>query len=50
VAFSELFPTKVRYSSLSLGYSVWVSIFGGTALLIFTFLLQRTENLVSPAF
>jgi len=28
-AFSELFPTEVRYSSLSLGYSVSVSIFEG---------------------
>ncbi len=49
-AFSELFPTNVRYSSLSLGYSASVSIFGGTAPLIFTYLLQRTENPVSPAF
>ncbi len=29
-AFSELFPTNVRYSALSLGYSVSVSIFGGS--------------------
>lgn len=49
-AFSEMFPTKVRYSALSLGYSVSVSIFGGTAPLIFTFLLQRTGNPISPAF
>ena len=45
-----MFPTKVRYSALSLGYSVSVSIFGGTAPLIFTFLLGRTENPISPAF
>lgn len=49
-AFSELFPTKVRYSSLSLGYSVSVSIFGGTAPLIFTYLLQRTGDPISPTF
>ncbi len=49
-AFSELFPTKVRYSSLSLGYSVSVSVFGGFSPLIFTYLLQRTGNPVSPAF
>lgn len=49
-AFSEMFPTKVRYSALSLGYSVSVSIFGGTAPLIFTYLLQRTENPISPAY
>lgn len=49
-AFSELFPTKVRYSALSLSYSVSVSIFGGSAPLIFTFLLQRTGSPISPAF
>jgi MHS family proline/betaine transporter-like MFS transporter len=49
-AFSELFPTNVRYSSLSLGYSVSVSIFGGFAPLIFTYLLQQTGNPISPAF
>lgn len=48
-AFSELFPTKVRYSALSLSYSVSVSIFGGSAPLIFTFLLQRTGSPLSPA-
>ena len=49
-AFSELFPTRVRYSALSLGYSVSVSIFGGTSPLIFTYLLQSTGNPISPAF
>lgn len=49
-AFSELFPTKVRYSALSLSYSVSVSVFGGFAPVIFTFLLQRTGSPISPAF
>ena len=49
-AFSELFPTKVRYSALSLGYSVSVSIFGGFAPLIFTYLLQTTGSPISPAY
>lgn len=49
-AFSELFPTRVRYSALSISYSVSVSVFGGTAPLIFTYLLQRTGNPISPAY
>ena len=49
-AFSELFPTNVRYSSLSIDYNVSDSIFGGSAPLIFTFLLQRTDSPISPAF
>jgi MHS family proline/betaine transporter-like MFS transporter len=49
-AMCEIFPTSVRYSSLSLGYSVAVSIFGGTTPLIFTSLLAATGNPISPAF
>ncbi len=49
-AMCEIFPTNVRYSSLSLGYSVAVSIFGGTTPLIFTALLASTGNPLSPAF
>jgi MHS family proline/betaine transporter-like MFS transporter len=49
-AMCEIFPTSVRYSSLSLGYSVAVSIFGGTTPLIFTALLAATGNPISPAF
>ena len=49
-ATCEVFPTNVRYSSLSLGYSVAVSIFGGTTPLIFTSLLAATGNPISPAF
>ncbi len=49
-ALCEVFPTNVRYSSLSLGYSVAVSIFGGTTPLIFTALLAATGNPLSPAF
>lgn len=49
-AMCEVFPTNVRYSSLSLGYSVAVAIFGGSTPLIFTALLAATGNPLSPAF
>jgi MHS family proline/betaine transporter-like MFS transporter len=49
-AISELFPTKVRYSSLSIGYSVATSFFGGTTPFIFTALLGFTGNPIAPAF
>lgn len=49
-AMCEVFPTNVRYSSLSLGYSVAVSIFGGTTPFVFTALLAATGNPISPAF
>ena len=30
-AYAELFPTRVRYTALSIGYNVAVAIFGGFA-------------------
>ena len=47
-AVTELFPTDVRYSGLSLSYSVATSVFGGTTPLIVTFLLQRTGDPLAP--
>ena len=46
---SELFPTKVRFTALSIGYGLAVTIFGGLAPFISTFLIQRTGSQVSPA-
>lgn len=47
---SELFPTKIRYTALSIGYSLAVTIFGGFAPFIATFLIRETASPVSPAF
>jgi MFS transporter, MHS family, proline/betaine transporter len=46
---SELFPTRVRYTALSIGYSLAVTIFGGFAPFIATFLIRATGNSVSPS-
>jgi MFS transporter, MHS family, proline/betaine transporter len=46
---SELFPTRVRYTALSIGYSLAVTIFGGFAPFIATFLIRATGNPVSPS-
>jgi MHS family proline/betaine transporter-like MFS transporter len=46
---AELFPTKVRFTALSIGYSLAVTIFGGFAPFIATFLIRQTGSLVSPA-
>lgn len=46
---SELFPTKVRFTALSIGYSLAVTIFGGFAPFIATFLIRQTGSQVSPA-
>ncbi len=46
---SELLSTKVRFTALSIGYGLAVTIFGGFAPFIATFPIQRTGSQVSPA-
>ncbi len=46
----RLFPTAVRYSGISLGYSLGVALFGGMTPLLNTFAIKVTGSLLSPAF
>lgn len=48
-AITEIFPTKVRYSALSIGYNFAIAVFGGTAPFISTYLINMTGSNVSPA-
>jgi MHS family proline/betaine transporter-like MFS transporter len=45
----ESFPTRVRATGLSVVYSFGVSLFGGFAQFIVTWLLSATQNPMSPA-
>lgn len=45
-----LFPTDVRYGSLSIGYNVATAVFGGTAPGIMTYLVDSTGNNLAPAY
>lgn len=45
----EMFPTRVRYSSASVGYNIAIAAFGGTAPFIATWLVEQTSNELSPA-
>ena len=49
-ALPALFPTKVRYGSLSIGFNVSVSLFGGTTPLVITALIGATGNKMMPAY
>ena len=49
-AAAELFATRVRSSGYSIGYNVSVALFGGTAPYIATWLVDRTGNVLAPAF
>jgi MFS transporter, MHS family, proline/betaine transporter len=46
---SELFPTKVRFTALSIGYSLAVTLFGGFAPFVATALIRQTGSQTSPA-
>jgi MHS family proline/betaine transporter-like MFS transporter len=47
---AELFPLATRGSGLAISYNVSVTIFGGFAPLIVTWLIGATGNKVSPSF
>lgn len=49
-AFAELFPTRVRYSGLSVGYNAAVMVFGGFAPFIATSLIAATGSSLAPTF
>ena len=47
---AEQFPTEVRSTGLSLAYNFAVTIFGGFAPLIVTWLIESTHNKLAPAY
>ncbi len=49
-ALPALFPTKVRYGSLSIGFNISVSVFGGTTPLVVTALIGATGDVMMPAY
>jgi MFS transporter, MHS family, proline/betaine transporter len=46
---AELFPTKVRFTALSIGYGMSVTLFGGFAPFIAQYLIDTTKNPMSPS-
>ncbi|MFC9685584.1 MFS transporter [Streptomyces sp. NPDC056948] len=47
---AEMFPTTVRYSAYSIGFSLSTIIFGGSAPLVMTELIESTGSNLVPAF
>jgi MHS family proline/betaine transporter-like MFS transporter len=47
---SELFPTRMRTTGLSISYSFGVAIFGGFAPFINAWLISATGNKLAPSF
>jgi MFS transporter, MHS family, proline/betaine transporter len=46
----EYFPVRIRVTGIALGDNTAVAIFGGSAPLIATLLIQDTGSKVSPSF
>jgi MFS transporter, MHS family, proline/betaine transporter len=49
-AMAELFPPQIRAGSIAIPYNIAVSLFGGTAPYVATWLVVSTDNPLSPAF
>lgn len=49
-AISEIFPTRIRSTYMSTGYSIAVAIFGGFAPFIATWLIEWTKSPISPVY
>lgn len=43
----ELFPTKIRYTSMSLPYHVGNGVFGGVVPLVGTYMVEKTGNILA---
>ncbi len=50
VILSEMFPTRVRYTALSVSYGFSVAIFGGFSPFAATWLISSTGSPLSPAY
>ncbi|MCE3550970.1 MFS transporter [Pseudonocardia sp. RS11V-5] len=48
--FTELFPRRIRYTGVALGFNIGTIIAGGTAPYVAAQLVQSTGNPMSPAF
>lgn len=47
---TDLFPTRIRFSGVALGFNIAFTIFSGTAPLVATTLIRSTGLLTAPAF
>ncbi len=48
--FPAMFPTQVRFAGFAISYNVATSLFGGTAPLFNSWLIERTGNQMMPAY
>ena len=49
VAMADMFPPRLRFSGMALGFNLTLALFGGTAPLVATWLIATTGRLTAPA-
>jgi len=49
-AMVEMFPTKTRFSGVAMGYNISLALFGGTAPLVCTWLIEWSGDVAAPAY
>jgi len=47
---AEMFPTNIRSTGMSVSYNIGVTVFGGFAPLILTWLIASTGSLLAPSY
>jgi MHS family proline/betaine transporter-like MFS transporter len=50
VLLTDLFPTRIRFTGVALGFNISFTLFSGTAPLVATSLIGSTGQMASPAF
>ena len=45
----RLFPTKVRYTGIALGYAIGIALLGGTHPFLCTYFVEITQNAFAPS-
>ena len=50
VLLSEVFPTRSRYTASAITYNMAYTLFGGTAPLVATWLIEQSANPMAPAY
>lgn len=49
VAMADMFPARLRFSGMAIGYNLTLALVGGTAPLVATWLIKTTGQLTAPA-
>jgi hypothetical protein len=50
VLLTDLFPTRIRFSGVALGFNIAFTVFSGMSPLVATTLIRETGSLAAPGF